>query len=300
MAEPVSLRALAGPARLPFLILTPACVVLGVACVWRVQGALDVLQVLLVLIGALASHVSVNAFNEYLDFRSGLDATTSRTPFSGGSGSLPAQPALAGATLAMAVVALLIAATVGLYFLYLQGAVLLPVGLTGLLLVATYTQWWAYQPLMCLLAPGLGFGLLMVNGTVIALTGAWDPTAILVSVVPSLLVSDLLLLNQFPDVEADRAIGRRHFPITIGRPDSARLFAVLYLLAFGVVISGVASTLLPASALMALAAAPLAWRAARGAIAHADDIPALLPAMRLNVLVNLLTPMLLALGLALR
>jgi len=38
------------------------------------------------------------------------------------------------------------------------------------------------------------------------------------------------------------------------------------------------------------------WRSARQ---HADDIPALLPAMGLNVVVNLLTPVLVAAGLAL-
>ena len=54
--------------------------------------------------GALCCHVSVNAFNEYYDFRSGLDARTRRTPFSGGSGTLPGKPELAGQALATAVV----------------------------------------------------------------------------------------------------------------------------------------------------------------------------------------------------
>jgi len=31
------------------------------------------------------------------------------------------------------------------------------------------------------------------------------------------LVNNLLLLNQFPDVDADKTVGRRHYPIAVGR-----------------------------------------------------------------------------------
>src|SRR5512143_700738 len=86
---------LLGPMRLPFLILTPACVLLGVGTAIWVGGGVDVLQVIVVLVGGLAAHISVNAFNEYFDFKSGLDARTTRTPFTGGSGTLPARPDLA-------------------------------------------------------------------------------------------------------------------------------------------------------------------------------------------------------------
>jgi len=41
-------------------------------------------------VGALFAHISANVFNEYFDFKSGIDLNTQRTPFSGGSGILPA------------------------------------------------------------------------------------------------------------------------------------------------------------------------------------------------------------------
>lgn len=77
-----------GLARAPFLVLTPACIALGLACVYRIAGDIPVFESALVFIGALAAHISVNALNEYQDFHSGLDAQTQRTPFSGGSGSV--------------------------------------------------------------------------------------------------------------------------------------------------------------------------------------------------------------------
>jgi 1,4-dihydroxy-2-naphthoate octaprenyltransferase len=92
-------KSLLGPMRVPFLILTPACVVVGVGTAYWQTRAISWFQILLVLLGALASHICINVFNEYFDFTSGLDARTQRTPFSGGSGMLPMQPDMQKSTL---------------------------------------------------------------------------------------------------------------------------------------------------------------------------------------------------------
>ncbi|WP_322506970.1 prenyltransferase, partial [Anaerolinea sp.] len=121
-----------GPMRVPFLLLTPACVAVGVATAYWQTGHLSLLDVLIVLIGALAAHISVNVFNEYYDFKSGLDSRTQRTPFSGGSGSLQAHPEMARATLILAWASFAVTALVGLYFVWKQGWGLLPLGILGL------------------------------------------------------------------------------------------------------------------------------------------------------------------------
>ena len=101
-----------GLMRAPFLVLTPVCIALGLACVYRITGSIPVFESALVLIGAMAAHISVNALNEYQDFHSGLDAQTQRTPFSGGSGVLPAHPELAPSALRIAAVGMLISMAV--------------------------------------------------------------------------------------------------------------------------------------------------------------------------------------------
>ena len=95
MSKP-DFRVLFGIMRVPFLVLTPACVALGVASAVWTGARMNVGHLLLVLIGALSAHASVNALNEYSDFQSGLDFKTVRTPFSGGSGTLPLFPEKAG------------------------------------------------------------------------------------------------------------------------------------------------------------------------------------------------------------
>ena len=283
-------------ARLPFLVLTPACILLGVACVQVTQGQIDLLHALLVMLGAVAAHVSVNSFNEFQDFRSGLDATTQRTPFSGGSGVLPNHPELAGSALALAVGSLCASMAVGLYFVLLRGPALLPLGLAGVALVLIYTQWVTRHPLLCLVAPGLGFGPLMILGTQVALTGEYSGTAAAASLVPFFLVNNLLLLNQFPDTEADRQVGRRHILVTAGPTVGARWYAAMMLLAFASIPLSVVLGLLPAGALLGLLTLVIALPTVRDVLTYATDVPRLLPAMGRNVVINLLTPVLMALG----
>ena len=293
----MNLKALLGPMRLPFLILTPACVLLGVGTAYWTTGQINVFYAILALIGGVAAHISVNAFNEYFDFKSGLDEKTERTPFSGGSGTLQAQPELARQALGLAVVTLAIVAIIGVYFIVIWGWAILPLGLLGLLTIFAYTPWLAHSPLACLVAPGLGFGTFMVMGTDFVLTGEYTWAAFIASLVPFFLVSDLLLLNQFPDVEADRTVGRRHFPIAIGRQKSSLIYIAFLALAYLSIILGVVTGHLPPLTLLGLLTAFLAVPVALGVHKNANDIPSLIPLMGKNVLINILTPVLMAIGL---
>jgi 1,4-dihydroxy-2-naphthoate octaprenyltransferase len=291
-----SVKLILGPMRVPFLILTPACVLLGIATAVNSGVRINLLQVFLVLIGAVSTHISVNAFNEYDDFNSGLDTRTQRTPFSGGSGTLPANPTKGRTALITALVTLGIVAITGIYFTWLRGIALLPVGLLGMLTIVAYTPWLTRIPLLCLVAPGLGFGPLMVMGTHFALTGEYSLTAFLASLVPFFLVSNLLLLNQFPDVEADKTVGRRHFPILLGRHLSSYIFSSFLILTYVAIVIGVVLSILPIGSLLGLLTLILAIPLLKGSIAHANEIQLLVPFMGKNVMVNLLTPLLVAIG----
>jgi 1,4-dihydroxy-2-naphthoate octaprenyltransferase len=285
--------------RLPFLVLPPACVLLGVGTAAWTHGEINVLHALIVFVGSLAAHISVNALNEYFDFRSGLDFRTQPTPFSGGSGTLPANPEAARSALLTGLVTLGLTALIGIYFLIVQGLALLPLGLVGLVVIFTYTIWLTRYPLLCLIAPGLGFGTLMVMGTDFVLTGSYSWTAFVVSLVPFFLVSNLLLLNQFPDVEADQTVDRRHYPITIGRKASSVIYIAFLLGAYLSIVVGWALGLLPAAALLGLIGLVIAVPTGIGAYRYAQNLERLGPYMGFNVILTVLTPILTAVGLLL-
>jgi 1,4-dihydroxy-2-naphthoate octaprenyltransferase len=136
----------------------------------------------------------------------------------------------------------------------------------------------------------------MVVGTHVALTGEYSWMALCASLVPMFLVSDLLLLNQFPDVDADRTVGRKHLPIAIGLLRSSYVYAAFLACAHLSVIVGVLLGVLPRRALIALLTIPLGVFATIGAVRHAQKNTPLLQAMAINVVVNLLTPLLIAIA----
>lgn len=282
--------------RANFLTLSIASVFLGAAAAYRLVGHIEWADLVLVVVGALTAHASVNLLNEYQDFMSGLDLHTVKTPFSGGSGALPAHPQAAALTLSAALVSLGATAAIGIYFVYVHGWALLLLGLLGIVIIATYTNWITRRPLLCLIAPGLGFGPLMVMGTGFVLMEHYSWTVFLASLTPFFLVSELLLLNQFPDVDADREAGRRHFPITLGRVRSARIYAAFLLASFVPIAAGAAIGLFPRPTLLGLlpllAALPLAYQVLRTAEKPAE----LTPYLGMNVGVIMATMLLFAMG----
>jgi len=235
--------------------------------------------------------------NEYGDFKSGLDLLSERTPFSGGSGTLRARPDLALTALGIGVVSLAITAVIGLYFLLVRGWALLPLGVLGLLVIVVYTNWITRLPLVSLIVTGLGFGLLMVTGTYYVQTGEYSWTAFFASLAPFCLGNDLLLLNQFPDVEVDRAMGRRNLPILLGRRASSVIYGLFLLATYLSIVVGIWLGHLPVATSLGLLTLPLAVSAAVGVYRYAEDVPRLVRSMGFNVLLNITIPTLMAAGL---
>jgi 1,4-dihydroxy-2-naphthoate octaprenyltransferase len=296
-------RAILGPvlraARPNFHTLTPVCVFVGIAAAMKSGEHVSVGAALLVLLAALLAHLSVNLLNEYYDFRSGLDNLTVRTPFSGGSGSLPANPEAASAVRMSGMLTLIGTTVIGLYFVSVKGWNLLPLGFLGVLLVAAYTPLITRRPLFCLLAPGLGFGPVMVIGSAYVLAGHYTWMAAVASLAPLFLVSELLLINQFPDIEADAQVGRRHLPIVIGRHRSAVLFAGLVAAAYVSIAVGVVLGVLPRLALLGLLTLPAGVLLMVRVVANAEDTKKLIPYMGINVAMIHATVLLLAIGILL-
>jgi 1,4-dihydroxy-2-naphthoate octaprenyltransferase len=277
------IKALLGVARLNFLTLTLVCIALAASISFYSFGAINGRILLLVLLMALAAHISVNAFNEYFDFKSGLDFLTDKTPFSGGSGSLVNQPDAAAAALVLACSSLLLVIVAGLYLTTQLGWQLLLIGIPGVVLIYAYTQYINRSPLLCLLAPGIGFGFLMTLGASWVLSGQLNSAMLLGAAIVCCLASNLLLLNQFPDVEADRQVGRRHYPIILGRPRSAVIFAIMLLLSYLLLLGGIVTALLPLHSALALLSLPVAIALGRGVQRIANQSNQLMPYLALNV-----------------
>jgi len=276
-----------------FLLLSVVLAFLGTGIAWY-DGTFHFGYALLAFLGLLLAHISVNTLNDYFDYRSGIDLETKRTPFSGGSGILPEALLTPRQVFWLGTGSFLLAIPIGVYFVITRGWLLLP-----LLLVAAVCIL-LYSPLILKLgwpewAPGIGLGVLPVLGMYFVQTATFTLPAVVASIPSGILVHNLLLLNEFPDTEADSKAGRKTLPITMGKAKASIVYSVLTVVVYLWIIGGVMAGLMPALSLLALLTLPLAIKAIQGAL-KPQEMSKLVPAMANNVLVVLLTQLLLGIG----
>ena len=280
--------------RAPFLVLAVVLVLIGIAVANR-QGDVYWVQTVLVMIGVILSHVSVNLFNELSDFRTGIDSMTERTPFSGGSGMLQSGNTSYKAVSLTASLSLLLAAGIGIYFCFASGWLILVFMIPGGVAIIFYTSFFA----RCLFGEfisGLTLGSFVVMGTFYALTGTLGLEVVLLSIPPGILTALLLFLNEFPDHQADRLGGRRHLVIYFGSRKASFIYIVALASVYVFIIALAVLGNSPRTILISLFTLPLAFKAARTIKEHHDDAKKMIPALAANVGVVILTDLLLAVG----
>jgi len=293
--------------RANFLLLAIVLVLIGLALAIKTDIAnppsVNAINVILLFLGGILSHSSVNLFNEYFDFKSKIDFNTIRNPFSGGSGMLPAGLTKPGSVLAASIITLFLSAAIGIYFMLVSHWSILILMLLGAFAILFYNIF-LVKILMGELFAGLTLGTLMVICTYVALVGRPDmllselytAKVILIAIPPGILTSLLLLLNEFPDVEADKQGGRYHLVIKFGRKGASYIYAVSLIVIYGIII------LLPILSFasfwiyISLLTIPLAFKASMTAIKFGDIMEKIVPALGINVIVVLATDLLMAIS----
>ncbi len=286
-----------------FLALAIVACVLGLASARSDGVPLDpALAFASLLLGVLA-HAAVNVYNDVADARNGSDAINVDriAPFTGGSRviqdgllSLRQMQWLAGGLAGFVL-------TGGLALVTLRGSGLVWIGLAGAVIG------WAYSShAVCLMGRGLGELAVAAGWTLVVIgadfvqRGAWSATPVLAGLSLALLAASVLLLNQVPDIKADRASGKRTLAVIIGLRAACRVHAGLMACAYLWLGICVMLERLPPTVLCVLGAVPSgasAWR--RFATHVADTRRNLRPALRACVAHTLLHGALLSAGLLL-
>jgi len=276
-----------------FLVLSVVLAFLGTSIAWY-DGSFNIWHALLAGFGLVLAHTSVNTLNDYFDYKSGIDLATRRTPFSGGSGILAAGLLKPNQVLWLGLGSLLLAVPIGVYFIIVKGWGLLPLLLVAALYIVFYTPLILKTPYPEW-AAGLGLGVMPVLGIYFAQTGAYTLPVLFASIPSGILVHNLLFLNEFPDVAADQAAGRKTTPIVAGKAKASVVYAAATIAVYIWIIAGVILRIMPAFASIALLTIPLAIKAIQGA-RQFDKPDKFMPAMASNVLIVLLTQLLLGIG----
>ena len=284
--------------RAPFLTATLTPVLLAAAWVgWRYgPEPFSWLLFLSALVGAAALHVSANTFNDYFDWTSGTDALNADyfTPYSGGSRCVELGLISERGLLTLAVVSLIISAVAAAPILYLHGGGALAFGAAGAFLAYFYTA----PPLRLSarrglgeLSVGLAFGPLLTAGCVFALTGEVEAVDFLIGVPLGLLTTAILLINEFPDAEADALTAKNHLVVTLGKSRSRWVYVALVTVAFALCVAMVLIGTMPLGALAMLLAIPIAIKSVRVLFLHYRDrrlIKANAATIKLHFVVGLL------------
>lgn len=288
--------------RTPFVVAVVMPVLLGAVIAWR-EGIFHVGYFLLTLIGAVCINLGLNMSNDYFDHLSGGDEINRElTPFSGGSRVIQDGIVSAKQVLAWSAFFYLIGIVIGLYLAAVRGWLILGFGLAGVFLAffhnAPPIRLYHLAPGVGELAVGIGFGPLVVLGSYYVQAQRFSYEALWASIPVGLLITAVLYINEFPDCEADKAVGKKTLPVVLGRKRAAGGYAALLVAAYGVILLGIALGAFSYTMLLALLSLPLAYRGIRGAMRFHSNTPKLIPTQAATIQLHLVTGLLLCLGYA--
>jgi 1,4-dihydroxy-2-naphthoate octaprenyltransferase len=148
-------------------------------------------------------------------------------------------------------------------------------------------------------AVGLGFGPLMVAGSYYVQAEGLSGRVVLISLPVAILIALVLLINGFPDRDADLAVGKRTLVVLLGKARAVAVYHALLAAAYVSLALLIGFRALPPISLIVFLSLPLAWRAYLVSREHYDRIGELLPANAATIVLHSLIGVLLIVGLAL-
>ncbi|MEP6548933.1 MAG: prenyltransferase [Gammaproteobacteria bacterium] len=291
--------------RPPFMVAAVSPVLVGTAWAGAAFGRFDGRMFALALGAMVLAHAAANVYNDVGDDVIGADAgNTDRIyPYTGGSrfiqAGLLSRSQMTRLALGLAGAALLL----GLVLAVLRGPAVIGLGIAGLALGLLYSL-----PGVQLSARGLGeatvaigFGVLPVLGSVWLQTGIIDADALLLSLPVSAWAAAILIINEVPDIEADRRAGKRTLVVRWGAGGARRLYGGLTLIALAASGAAIARHMLPLwFGLPALIFAGLGLRAVRGISSERAARPRLRKSIELTLAVHALGCVVLIVAILLR
>jgi len=257
----VYLRAL----RLPFLTGSLFPVAAATALAYLTDHTWNFLFFALTILGVAGLHLGANLINDYYDAFGSDPLNRNFTPFSGGSRVIQNGELTPAQVRTMAYLLLGLGVGCGLVLIYLGRLWVALVGLLGLAAALCYSA----SPVQ-IMSLGLGelliflaFGPLLTWGAYYVQTGKLSLVGAMVSLPLAFLITAIIWINEFPDLEADLAAAKRHLVARLGLQVSRGVYAALMLAPFVSLFILMEIFHLPDLTVAGLAALPLALRAVR-------------------------------------
>ena len=237
------------PARLMWKMTRPhtltatfAPVILGTVMALAVTD-IDWVMLAAIMSACLCLQIATNLFNEYYDFKRGLDTADSV----GIGGGIVRHGLKPSNVLTVAFVLYGIAAILGIYICMNSSWWLVAIGVFGMAVGYLYTGGplpIAYTPFGELFAGVLmGSGFVLISYFVQTGTITWD--SVLISLPIAILVGAINMSNNIRDIEEDIIGGRKTLAILLGRDRAIGLLMIAFIVSFawivGLIVAGIIS-----------------------------------------------------------
>ena len=224
------------------LTATFAPVILGTVMALAVTD-IDWVMLAAIMSACLCLQIATNLFNEYYDFKRGLDTADSV----GIGGGIVRHGLKPSNVLTVAFVLYGIAAILGIYICMNSSWWLVAIGVFGMAVGYLYTGGplpIAYTPFGELFAGVLmGSGFVLISYFVQTGTITWD--SVLISLPIAILVGAINMSNNIRDIEEDIIGGRKTLAILLGRDRAIMLLMIAFIVSFawivGLIVVGIIS-----------------------------------------------------------
>lgn len=252
---------------------------LGSAIALSHMGTINWTYFVLVLLGGLMIQAGTNMINDWKDAERDEENRTGIRPFTGGSRMIQLG-LIARADMGFFGMLLSVLATIiGIYLVFVSGLGILPLIAYGIIAGYFYTNGKGKFSFINM-APGVAevviattYGVFMTMGTYYVLAGAYSLQVFLVSLPLALFVSNVLVINQFPDAESDEKSNKKTLVVRIGKKNTKNVLIMAFVLGYAII--GLLPLLgyTPFTLYFSFLSIPFAWQAIRYAHLNYDKNP---------------------------
>ena len=280
--------------RIRFLLASIIAVSNGLAIAYWKYAIIDPVYAILTYIGVVFLHASVDLLNDYWDHKRGIDSTTKRTRFSGGTGVLPENLLTPRTVYIAGIIFLILGGSIGAYFVAIRGITIAVILVFAILAIYFYST--------TIVNAGLGELFVAIKGAMIVLgafyvqTAVLEPAAVYNGVIVGILSATVLFINSFPDYEADRSKGRHTLVIVLGRRSASDLFPIFIIAAYALITGGIFLGFTKIYSLISFVSVPLAMKSILSLRKEPESIEKVVPAMASAVAYSRITGFLLAIS----
>ena len=207
-----------------------APVLFGATYALGYESKFSILKFILFLLACLLIQAATNLFNEYYDYKHGLDKIDSEG-ISGSivKGNLSPKEVMVGALVLYA-----LAFGLGLILTFMTSVYVLLVGLVCMLAGYFYTGGKypiAYSPFGEVVS-GFFMGTIIIALSFYFQTGYVNADIIIVSLPLFIMIGTILLANNIRDLDNDKESGRRTYAILVGRNNAIKTMAISFIVVY--------------------------------------------------------------------